>query len=102
MPTKAEWEELYNNTTVTWTQQNGVNGRLFTADNGNTLFLPASGFRDESGLNLAGSNGFYWSSSLYTDYSGDAWRFFFNWGNYLVNTGERIMGLPVRAVRAAH
>ena len=31
MPTKEEWQELYQNTTNTWTTQNGVNGRLFTA-----------------------------------------------------------------------
>lgn len=27
MPTKGEWEELYNNTTCTWTTQNNVSGR---------------------------------------------------------------------------
>ena len=43
MPTKEEWQELLDNTTVTWTQQNGVNGRLFTGSNGNSLFLPAAG-----------------------------------------------------------
>ena len=57
MPTHDEWVELYQNTTMTWTQQNGVNGRLFTADNGNSLFLPAAGYRDLSSLDGAGSYG---------------------------------------------
>ena len=48
MPTNEEWQELYNNTTVTWTTRNGVDGRLFTASNGNSLFLPAAGFRNGS------------------------------------------------------
>ena len=43
-PTKEEWEELMNNTTATWTTQNGVNGLLFSAINGNSLFLPAAGY----------------------------------------------------------
>ena len=66
MPTKEEWQELYQNTTHTWTTQNGVNGRLFTASNGNSLFLPAAGYRNYSNLGNAGSYGYYWSSSLGT------------------------------------
>jgi hypothetical protein len=66
MPTIGEFEELYNNTTATWTQQNGVNGRLFTAANGNSLFLPAAGYRWYDELDGDGYDGPYWSSSLYT------------------------------------
>ena len=43
MPTEDQWEELCQNTSNSWTTQNGINGRLFTASNGNTLFLPAAG-----------------------------------------------------------
>ena len=102
MPTKAEWQELYSNTTVMWTTQNGVNGRLFTANNGNSLFLPAAGYRDDSGLGYAGSGGFYWSSSLGTGYSDNAWRFgFFSDYIYAGDSG-RGYGQSVRAVRSAH
>ena len=97
MPTKEEFEELYNNTTVTWTQLNGVNGRLFTASNGNSLFLPAAGGRYESSLYDAGSHGLYWSSSLHAYY---AWYLDFDW--YLfsgVSYGFRPEGNSVRAVR---
>ena len=55
MPTKDEWQELLDNTTTTWTTQDGVNGRLFTAANGNSLFLPAAGYRGGSNLYDAGS-----------------------------------------------
>ncbi len=101
MPTAEEWEELYNNTAVTWTQQNGVNGRLFTATNGNSLFLPAAGFRGESSLYCAGSNGLYWSSSLSTLYTSSAWYFGFGSGNYSMsmNYTNRCDGRSVRAVR---
>ena len=99
MPTKEEWQELYNNTTVTWTTQNGVNGRLFTASNGNSLFLPAAGYRTGSDLERAGSYGYYWSSSLYTGYPIYAWYFYFYSDDYDMDSGFRICGQPVRAVR---
>ncbi len=99
MPTKEEFQELYDNTTVTWTQQGGVNGRLFTATNGNSLFLPAAGARWDDELGEAGSNGYYWSSSLYTDDPDGAWDFSFGSYNASVTVGSRGSGLSVRAVR---
>ena len=100
MPTKEEWQELYNNTTCTWTTQNGVNGRLFTASNGNTLFLPAAGYRFGSSLDETGLYGYYWSSSLYTDHPDIAWGFDFFSGSQYMNIGSRHFGRPVRAVRS--
>ena len=98
MPTKEEWEELFNNTTWTWTTQNGVNGLLFTASNGNSLFLPAAGYRSNSSLNGAGSYGDYWSSSLGTDTPGLAWGFDFDSFNYNVGYYYRRYGFTVRPV----
>ena len=98
MPTKAEFEELYNHTTVTWTTQNGVNGRLFTASNGNSLFLPAAGYRTNSSLDTAGSNGTYWSSSLNTDSPYYAWSFYFYSGSFSMEYYYRRYGHSVRPV----
>ena len=100
MPTEEEWQELYNNTNVIWTTQNGVNGRLFTASNGNSLFLPAAGDRDGSDLDDAGSDGYYWSSSLRTDVRpDDAWSLHFYSVGYSGYLGYRYYGQSVRAVR---
>ena len=101
MPTPAQCQELYDNTTVTWTTQNGVNGNLFTASNGNSLFLPAAGYRDDSSLGDAGSYGGYWSSSLYTGYPSGAWRLGFYSGGYSMYGGNRLYGRSVRAVRSS-
>ena len=98
MPTKEEWQELYNNTTVTWTQQNGVNGRLFTASNGNNLFLPAAGYRYDSSLYYAGSYGGYWSSSLHADIPYGARGFYLGSGNYSMYGYSRSYGFTVRPV----
>ena len=94
MPTQTEWQELLDNTTSTLTTQNGVYGRLFTASNGNSIFLPAAGWRVNSSLDYAGSYGYYWSSSLSDDF--DAWHFFLY--NYSVGSNPRYLGLTVRPV----
>ena len=99
MPTQEEFQELYNNTTVTWTQQNGVNGRLFTASNGNSLFLPAAGDRWDDELHNAGYVGLYWSSSLYSGNPYYAWYFGFDSGSYGMYNGGRGNGFTVRPVR---
>jgi uncharacterized protein (TIGR02145 family) len=67
MPTQAEWQELYDNCTWTWTTHNGINGYKVTSNKeGYTdkfIFLPAASRRDGSDLNGVGSYGLYWSSS---------------------------------------
>ena len=99
MPTRAQWEELYQNTSNTWTARNDVIGRLFTASNGHTLFLPAAGYRWYDELRYAGGSGYYWSSSLITDNPGFARYFYFNSGDYGMGNGYRSIGRSVRAVR---
>ena len=100
MPSHEQWEELFQNTTTTWTTQNGVSGRLFTASNGNVLFLPAAGRRSATELHHAGSFGDYWSNSLYTDIPSYAWGLYFISGDAYVDVYySRYYGLPVRPVR---
>jgi hypothetical protein len=101
MPTKEQWDELLQNTTNKWTTQNGVQGRLFTAKNGQMLFLPAAGYRSDSKLINDCSNGYYWSSSLYTDNPGNAWDLYFEVGKncYLYYFNFRNRGYSVRPVR---
>lgn len=98
MPTVEQWRELYQNTTHTWTAQNGVNGRLCTASNGNSLFLPAAGYRWDDVHNSAGSIGYYWSSSLDTISPYNAWNFNFDVESYYVFGFSRSDGRSVRAV----
>ena len=79
MPTDAEWTELLENCTWTWTSDyngTGVKGRIVTGLNGNSIFLPAAGERDGDDLYNAGSYGDYWSSSLYAGPS-FAWCVYF-------------------------
>ena len=75
MPTDVEWVELWYYCNWTWTTQGGRNGcKLTSKTNGNSIFLPAAGFREGSSLNAAGSYGYYWSSSLSSDLPSCAWN----------------------------
>ena len=100
-PTYNEWDELLAYCTQTWTTRNGVNGRLFSAPNGNTLFLPAAGSRGGGGLNGVGNFGLYWSSSLYTFIPFYAWFFHFFSGDNSMCNCDRYYGQSVRPVRSA-
>ena len=104
MPTDSEWMELRNNCTWEWMMLNGVNGRKVTSNKvGYTdkwIFLPAAGSRHNTSRSLAGSNGYYWSSSLYTDYPDYARILVFHSGTVYGDIGNRYSGLSVRPVYA--
>jgi hypothetical protein len=99
MPSLAQIEELLNNTTSTWTTENGVYGRKFKGPNGGSVFLPAAGLRWYSGLRDAGSYGYYWSSTLNESYPECARSLGFGsgyagWYDYSRYTGQSVR--PVR------
>ena len=99
MPTEAEQNELRNNCTWTWTTQNGVMGYKVTSKtNGNSIFLPAAGYRDGTSVSSVGSYANYWSSSLDESSPGNAYNFYFNSGNVDWGSSLRNYGLTVRAV----
>ena len=99
MPTGEDFQELIDNTSDIWTTRNGVDGRLFTASNGNILFLSAAGVRDESD-HYDPDRGFYWSSSLSTNMPRFAQSLDFKSDRIdIINSVYRRVGLPVRAVR---
>ena len=102
MPTKAEFDELTSKCTWTWYQYKGVWGQKVTGPNGNSIFLPASGYRRGTSPYRGGRRGDYWSASLREDYNGDgAWDLGFGNGYYdgYVGYDSRRVGLTVRPVK---
>ena len=101
MPTDAEWTELRTKCTWTWTTNyngTGVRGRIVTASNGNSIFLPAAGTRLETDLNDVGSRGLYWSSSLNAGYPNRAWGVDFGSDYVGRYDSSRCLGQSVRPV----
>ena len=115
MPTDAEWawlistkenEEIKENYEWTWCNGTDVkyNGtsvagwKIVRKSTGATLFLPAAGYQGDFGLYNEGSYGYYWSSSLYTDYPDYAWSVYFDSDDVLRYNFDRYYGLSVRPV----
>ena len=91
IPTKDECTELLTKCTWYWTDDyngTGVAGRIVTSNiNGNSIFLPAED-----------NYGYYWSSSLDTDYPSSAWDAEFCDDSVGRNSDWRCRGRSVRPV----
>lgn len=101
-PTDEEWGELIDECTWAWTDNyndSGVAGELVTGSTGNSIFLPAAGYRKGLYRYFSNSGGHYWSSQLDTQDLVDAWYVFFNFdGVARVNGHYRYYGRQVRPV----
>lgn len=101
IPTKEEWQELKENTTHKWITINGVKGLLFTASNGNNLFIPASGWFVDGGQESIGHYGYCWSNAILSQpYFANRFVLEENSCNYHGGC-YRSTGLPVRPVCSA-
>ena len=108
MPTDAEWTELRANCTWAWTRNYngiGVAGMIVTSNKSGytekSIFLPAAGIFVDTYLYYAGSfgyKGYYWSSSLYTDYPSYAYDVCFDSSHVSWDYYDRLSGQSVRPV----
>ena len=101
MPTNEDFEELIAGTTNSWVTNykgiSGLNGRVFTG-NGNTMFIPAAGYRHDSDTYQAGSNCLLWSSSLYLYYPNSAYYLSLDSGNIDMYYRFRYRGFSIRPI----
>ncbi|MBO6023393.1 MAG: hypothetical protein J6P83_00880 [Bacteroidales bacterium] len=104
MPTYDDWNELMTHCTQTYTTLDGVKGIKFKASNGNSIFLPAAGFRHEGGIFNYGQYdgyGFYWTSSRSENNPNNAWYVRFNESETpVLRDFLRLFGLSIRPVRS--
>ena len=97
LPTKAEFQELLDNCTWTWTTQNGHNGYKVTSKkNGNSIFLPAAGKRLDASSNRQGREGYYWSAT--SPNAGGAFNLYIRDGYRDTFWKRRLEGYSVRPV----
>lgn len=99
IPTWEEWEELLKGCRWKWTSLDGVKGYVVTSKkNGNSIFLPAVGYYEESSVHRNKSLGRYWSSSVYVGYPSSAQFLLINMTSKKNDTNNRCYGLSVRPV----
>ena len=99
IPTRTEQDALRSQCVWTWTKKNGANGyEVKSKVNMNSIFLPAAGNRDGTGLSDAETYGGYWASSHYTEYPGYAYGIFFSSDYLNWSPNGRYGGLSVRPV----
>ena len=98
MPTSSEMQELIDNCTWVWLLQNGTMGYKVTGPNGNSIFLPAAGYRIGSSLGAAGGFGRYWSSAPQGSTNAYTLGFDDSYDLY-ENSESRDFGFTVRPVR---
>ncbi len=100
LPSKKECEELDSKCTWTrtWTSQGGHYGYKVTGPNGNSIFLPAAGYRFGSSLNDAGGYGGYWSSTPLESNAQNAYYLYFSSSYHGVDWNDRLNGFSVRPV----
>ena len=66
IPTAEQFRELKEHTRYKWHNNyndSGINGMLFTGENGNTIFLPAGGLKHENVVRYSNTDGQYWSKN---------------------------------------
>lgn len=99
LPTEAEFQELIDNCTWEWSTRNGHNGYKVTSKkNGNSIFLPAAGFRYGTSSGGQGSYGYYWSATPDEGSAGRAYGFGFGEGGGNTRWGGRDSGFSLRPV----
>lgn len=99
MPTKEEYEELCKQCHWQWTTTNGINGYKIIGPNGNSIFLPAAGYRLGTKVYDLGTDGHYWSSTQNTIHAGNAYCLYFSNGYNGRNSFYRNHGYTIRPVK---
>lgn len=98
MPTVSEVRELGDKCSWEWTHVNGVGGQKVTGPNGNSIFIPAAGYRVNAIIDGRASAGIYWTGT--NEQSEFSYVFSFdNKGYHKLQYLNREYGLSVRPVK---
>ena len=100
IPSPVQIKELLDNTTNTWTTQDGVNGRLFTSksDSSKSIFIPAAGDVLDGSVCCRGSYGNVWSSMMDIGNVNYGQNFYFDSEDIDLYDDYRCNGSSVRGV----
>ena len=102
IPTAEEFDELQNNCTVIWTNQNGIDGKLFVGPNGNSICFYQNEFQEEDNIESFVPL-YFWindrmssKTAVFMDCKDDRLNWKFNFKQVKPNKGDKF---PLRFVR---
>lgn len=98
LPTEAEMAELIKECSWEWTVNEGISGMMVTGPNGNSIFLPAGGDRFGTDQREYGEYGYYWTGTLNTEETRNAYRLEFDDWGAICTSYARYIGHLVRPV----
>ena len=98
IPTESEWSELLSDCTWTYTSLNGVKGYNVAGQNGNSIFIPLSGYYSGTALEKNNSRGYYWTSNLGSADSKAKYVYLLSSAPLAPADVDRFYGYPVRPV----
>ena len=101
MPSLEQIQELNSKCKHEWINMNGIEGKKYTGPNGESIFLPAAGYRFDSDCYDHGDDGDYWTGTSGTSYSygdGRACCLGFSIKKSNECSSNRRLGYPVRPV----
>lgn len=101
LPTRQDWEELMADCFWSWDIQNGMQGMLVAGPNGNTIFLPADGYKAQGQLMAYNDYGAYWASEEASASPGSYWSLFFGMDFVYWNPLHQSCGASLRPVSNA-
>ena len=105
MPTYEDFVELTTYCTTEWVTEDSFIGCKFTSKiNGDSIFFPAAGYRDQKKLKQKEKYGYYWSATVNPTYTPYAQNLYIS-GTiesskyYLLTDSPRYYGYSIRPVR---
>lgn len=97
IPSSDDFAELILNCKWTWSSKSGISGYVVTGTNGNSIFLPASGWICSSTIEHRNKFGYYWTSDKVNDTF--AKGLLFSSSEQKVGNGYLYYGRCIRAVQ---
>ena len=101
IPTVEQIQELIEKCTIEESIYKGIKGQRIVGVNGQSIFVPISGYKDGRSVNNRDEYGYitFWASQYETSYTGSyAYAYWGRGDKGQTHTWNRMYGLPIRPI----